>query len=113
MQPIDWDNVRYFLEVVRAGSVRQASLKLGVNQTTVSRRISSLEDQLGNKLFDRSVNGWMITPVGEKLIEPAEQMAEEAHTIERHVLAESQELKGKLRLTVGDICTHHRPGKDI
>ena len=105
MQPIDWDNVRHFLEVVYAGSVRQASHQLGVNQTTVSRRISALEDQLGNKLFDRSVKGWMITPVGERLIESAEHMAEEAHTIERFVLAESQELRGRLRLTVGDICT--------
>ncbi len=71
MQSLDWDNVRHFLEVVRSGSVRQASLQLGVNQTTVSRRISALEDQLGNKLFDRSVNGWMnrrrmadLSPIG-------------------------------------------------
>lgn len=105
MQPIDWDNVRYFLQVVRAGSVRQASQQLGVNQTTVSRRVSALEDQLGNKLFDRSVNGWLITATGERLIETAEHMAEEAHTIERFALAESQELRGRLRLTVGDICT--------
>ena len=105
MQPLDWDNVRVFLEVVRAGSVRQASQVLDVNQTTASRRITALEEQLGNKLFDRSVNGWMITPLGERLIESAEHMAEEAHTIERFVLAESQELRGRLRLTVGDICT--------
>jgi len=105
MHPLDWDNVRHFLVVVHAGSVRQASQQLGVNQTTVSRRISALEDQLGNKLFDRSVNGWMITAVGERLIESAEHMAEEAHTIERFALSESQELRGRLRLTVGDICT--------
>ena len=105
MQQLDWGNVRYFLEVVQAGSVCSASRQLGVNQTTVSRRISALEDQLGNKLFDRSVNGWMITQLGEKLIESAEAMAEQAHTIERFVLAESQELRGRLRLTVGDVCT--------
>lgn len=105
MQPLDWDNIRHFLQVVHAGSVRQASLQLGVNQTTVSRRISALETQLGNKLFDRSVNGWLITAVGERLIETAEHMEEEAHTIERFALAENQELVGRLRLTVGDICT--------
>jgi len=105
MQPLDWDNVRYFLQVVQAGSVFKASQQLGVNQTTVSRRINALEAQLGNKLFDRSVNGWLITAVGERLIETAEHMAEEAHTIERFALAESQELRGQLRLTVGDICT--------
>jgi DNA-binding transcriptional LysR family regulator len=105
MQSLDWDNVRYFLEVVRAGSVSQAAQQMAVNQTTVSRRIGILEAQLGNKVFDRSVKGWMITTVGERLIESAEHMAEEAHSIERFVMAESQELRGRLRLTVGDICT--------
>lgn len=105
MQPLDWDNIRHFLHVVHAGSVLKASQQLGVNQTTVSRRINALEEQLGNKLFDRSVNGWLITAVGERLIATAEQMKEEANTIERFALAESQELNGRLRLTVGDICT--------
>ncbi len=105
MQPIDWDNVRHFLEVVRSGSVIQASHQLGVNQTTVSRRITALEKRLGNRLFERSINGWMITPLGEKIIASAEHMAEEIHTIERFVMADSQELRGRLRLTVGDICT--------
>ena len=105
MQPIDWDNVRHFLEVVRSGSVSQAAKRLNVNQTTVSRRISALEEILGKPLFERSANSWSITPVGERLIKSAEHMAEEIHTIERYVMAESQELSGKLRLTVGDICT--------
>jgi len=105
MQAIDWDNIRHFLEVVRSGSVSQASQQMGVNQTTVSRRITALEDRLGKKLFERSTNGWLITPVGERIISSAEQMAEEVHTIERYVMAESQELSGRLRLTVGDVCT--------
>ncbi|MGD8590363.1 MAG: LysR family transcriptional regulator, partial [Chromatiales bacterium] len=46
MHSMDWDHVRHFLEVVRTGSVSQAALRLGVNQTTVSRRISSLETHL-------------------------------------------------------------------
>lgn len=106
MQSTDWNDLRYFLEVVRAGSVSQAAQRLGVNQTTVSRRITALEDYLGKKLFERLGNGWVITPVGERLISSAENMAEEAHAIERHVMAESQELSGKLRVTVADVCTH-------
>lgn len=105
MQAIDWDNVRHFLEVVRSGSVSKASENLGVNQTTVSRRVTALESQLGKKLFERSINGWMITPVGEQLISSADHMSEEVHNIERYVMADSQELRGRLRLTVGDICT--------
>jgi len=105
MQPIDWDNIRYFLSVVRAGSIKQAARRLQVNQTTVSRRISAFEKTLGSHLFERSANAWMITPMGEQIIEFAEHMAEEVHRIERHALADSQELSGKLRFTMGDICT--------
>lgn len=107
MHDMDWDNVRHFLEVVRAGSASRAAQSLGVNQTTVSRRIASLETQLGKKLFDRSGNGWLITPVGERLVASAEQMAVDAHAIERQILADSQELSGRLRLTVADVCSQH------
>lgn len=107
MHDLDWDNVRHFLEVVRSGSVTRAAQNLGVNQTTVSRRIASLEGHLGKKLFDRSGNGCLITPVGERLVASAEQMAEEAHAIERQILVDSQELSGRLRITVADVCSQH------
>ncbi len=51
---MNWDDIHYFLEVVRAGSVSKAALKLGVNQTTVSRRIAALEADLETRLFERS-----------------------------------------------------------
>jgi DNA-binding transcriptional LysR family regulator len=105
MHEIGWDDIRHFLEVVRLGSVTQAARRLGVNQTTVSRRITALEEHLGKKLFERLGNGWVITPVGERLAASAERMAEEANTIERHALADSQELSGRLRITVADVCT--------
>jgi DNA-binding transcriptional LysR family regulator len=107
MQGLDWDDVRYFLEVVRAGSLTQAAQRLGVNQTTVSRRITALEDRLGKNLFERLGNGWLITPVGERLVTSAENMAEEVHAIERQVMAESHELSGKLRVTVADVFTQY------
>lgn len=102
---MDWDNIRYFREVVRAGSVSGAARRLGVNQTTVSRRVSALEDDLGNALFERSGKQWLITAIGERLIESAESMADEANTLERLVMADSQELGGLLRVTVADVCT--------
>lgn len=107
MQSLDWDNLRHFLEVVRCGTVSRAAQRLGVNQTTVSRRITALEQHLGKQLFERSGNGWVITPVGERLVASAEHMSDEAHTIERHVMADSQELSGQLRVTVADVCTQH------
>ena len=107
MHKLDWDGVHYFLEVVRAGSVSGAAQCLGVNQTTVSRRITALEVHLGKSLFVRAGKRWLITSVGEHLIAAAESMAEDANTIERHVMADSQELSGLLRVTVADVCTQH------
>ena len=105
MHRFDWDHVRHFLAVVRSGSVSGAAKQLGVNQTTVSRRITAIERNLGQALFDRSGHGWVITPVGERLVQSAERMADEANTIARYAMAESQALSGKLRVTVADACT--------
>jgi len=105
MQNMNWTDVQYFLEVIHAGTLSRAARKLGVNQTTVSRRITALEEYLGKQLFERSGHSWVITPVGEKLVRSAELMQEEANAIERHVMADSHELSGPLRVTVADVCT--------
>jgi len=104
MHTLDWDDIRHFLEVVRAGSATQAAVRLGVNHTTVYRRIAVLEDKLGKDLFERANSGWVITPVGERIVAYAESMAEEANNIARQVLADSHELRGLLRVTAADHC---------
>ena len=104
MHTLDWDDVRHFLQVVRSGSATQAAARLGINHTTVYRRIAALEDRLGKSLFERSSSGWVLTPVGERIVAFAESMAEEAHNIERQILAESHELSGLLRVTAADHC---------
>lgn len=105
MHAMNWDDLRYFLAVVRWGSASRAAEQLAVNQTTVSRRIAALETHLRKRLFERSGNHWVITPVGERLVAAAEMMAEGAQSIERQVVADSQELSGKLRVTVADLCS--------
>lgn len=104
MQMINWDDLRYCLAVVKEGSVTAASRSLGVNHTTVSRRITALEKNLNVVLFDRSTAGWLITPVGEAALKSAEMMEEEVHNIRRSVQVDRQELSGKLRVTAVDCC---------
>ena len=53
----DWNDLKAFLAVARGGSTLAASKALGVNQTTVARRIESLEHDLGFKLFERGQTG--------------------------------------------------------
>lgn len=107
MHKLDWDDVRHFLEVVRSGSATQAAVQLGINHTTVYRRISALENKLGKNLFERLNHGWVLTPVGESIVTFAESMDEYANNIERKILADSHELSGLLRVTAPDHCFDH------
>ncbi len=103
MQNLDWNDIQYCLAVVREGSVTAAARALDVNHTTVSRRITALEKQLNVRLFDRSTAGWLIPPVGEQVLKSAEAIADEVNTIQRQVLADSQELSGTLKVTAVDL----------
>ena len=70
----DWTDLRYFLELARAGTLSGASRQLKVDHTTVARRIDRLEAQLGSTLFDRSREGYQLTEMGTALLPHAEVM---------------------------------------
>lgn len=107
MNKENWDDIRYFLAVTRAGSVADAAAELGVSHTTVSRRVQAFEKRLGVKLFDRLSSGWAVTPVGEDILLQAESMEEQADTIHRQLQATSQELSGLLRVTTETTFMHY------
>src|ERR1700684_4591091 len=71
---IDWDDVRYFLAVARGRSVRAAAERLGVNHSTVLRRIAQLEERLGAHMFEKLPSGYRLTAAGEEVLEFADQM---------------------------------------
>lgn len=66
------DNLRVFLHVARNGRLGDAALRLGVDETTVSRRITRLETELGCRLFDRTPQGWRLTEPGRGVLPHAE-----------------------------------------
>lgn len=70
----DWNDLRYFLEVARRGKLSAAALRLGVDHTTVARRISALEAGLGLALFDRANRSYKLTSDGRRLLSHAEKM---------------------------------------
>jgi DNA-binding transcriptional LysR family regulator len=67
--------------------------------------MASLERKIGKKLFERSSAGWLITPLGERILTCAESMAEDANAIERKLLSDILDLNSRLRVTVGESCT--------
>lgn len=87
MNTLDWNDLRYFLAVTSSGSLSAAARSLGVEHTTVSRRIETLEGVLGLRLFDRFARGWSLTEAGSALLPQAQRV--------------EQEIQGLLRLASG------------
>ena len=77
-QQLDWNDVRFFLAVVRKRTLARAAAMLGVDQTTVGRRIASLEARLGVSLFTRSAGAFQPSRAGRGVLEAAERMEEAA-----------------------------------
>src|ERR1700677_2020355 len=104
---IDWDDVRYFLAVARGGSVRAAAERLGVNHSTVLRRIAQLEKHLGAQMFEKLPSGYRLTAAGEEVLELANQMEASSHQLETRVLGRDQSVRGLLRVTLAPpLATH-------
>lgn len=95
----DWDDLRYFLEVARTQRVSVAAQRLGVDHTTVSRRVRALEQALGTLLFDKSRNaGFVLTPEGQQLQVYAEQMEGTLQSACEQVAGWGQTLSGHVRI---------------
>jgi len=107
MPDLDWSDLRYALAVGRQGSPGAAARELGVNPTTVQRRLDALEARLGARLFDRSRRGYQPTEAGALVLEQAQRMAEQADEIERRVLGRDRELVGPLRVTTAFVVMEH------
>ncbi len=107
MGGLDWSDLRYALAVGQGGSVAAAARRLGVNATTVQRRLDALETNLGARLFDRSRSGYQPTEAGTLVLEQARRMADQADEIERHVLGRDRELTGPLRVTTAFVVMEH------
>lgn len=80
---MDWDNLRYFLDLSRAGKLTAAARRLGVDHTTVARRVHALEKSLGQPLFIRSGAGYGLTEAGRRLLSQVEAMESSYLSIER------------------------------
>jgi len=98
-QGMNWNDLRYFLALAQQGSVSGAGRVLSVEHTTVARRVSALEKQLGSRLFDRLPSGYVMTQVAENLLPHALTMQELMQAADREVLGMDTQLSGSLKLT--------------
>jgi DNA-binding transcriptional LysR family regulator len=96
---LDWDQVRVFLAVARAGQLAGAAARLGLDVSTVSRRIDRLEAELGVHLFDRTRDGTVATAAAEAMLPPAEDMERGLAQFAAAVDAIESTAEGTVRLT--------------
>lgn len=103
---MNWDDLRFFLALAREGTVSAAGRALAVKHTTVARRITALEEQLGSRLFDRLPGGYAMTQVAENLYPHALSMEELVQAADREVFGMDTQLSGTLKLTASyDVFT--------
>jgi len=99
---MNWDDVRIFLAVARAGQILGAARRLGLNHATVSRRIAALEEAAGAKLFYRLTTGSELTPAGERLLSVAERMEADMIAARAEIAGEEEEISGEVRIGAPD-----------
>jgi DNA-binding transcriptional LysR family regulator len=99
---MNWDDMRIFLAVARAGQILGAARRLGLNHATVSRRVQSLEAALAAKLFRRTTTGSELTPEGERLMVMAERMEAEMNEARAEIAGEGEDISGTVRIGAPD-----------
>lgn len=96
---MNWDDLRLFLAVARTGSISAGARQLGVQHSTVSRRLHSLEEKLGARLIERKKTGYELTTAGESIKQSALRIETEMLGVGDVLLGKDTKLVGPLRVT--------------
>lgn len=102
MAAFDWDDLRFALAIAEGGSLSAAARALGVNHSTVYRRLGGLEAKLGSRLFDRDAGRLAPTAAGEELLASARRVDADLQALDRRLAGRDARLTGALRLTAPD-----------
>jgi DNA-binding transcriptional LysR family regulator len=98
MAGFDWNDLRSFLAIAHTGRLTAAAARLGVDHSTLSRRIAGLEHALKAKLFDRRPAGYSLTQAGEGLLPLAEEMERLALRAQEAVGGSAAAVEGTIRI---------------
>ena len=104
-QVIEWNDLRLVLAVCRHGTLSGAARELGVNHSTVFRRIGAIEEKISVRLFERLPSGYVMTEAGEAMLESAERVETEVFNLSRKLVGGDLRLNGNLRVTAPDALT--------
>lgn len=104
---MDWTDLRYFLGVARTGSLTRTAADLRVSQSTVSRRIAALEQDLRVRLFARHQTGYTLTDQGRDVLARAEAVEERVLDVERGAAGLDVSATGVVRLATAEMLATH------
>ena len=99
---MDWNDLRIFLAVARAGTLGAAARMLGQSQPTMGRRLRSLELSIGQTLFQRTGEGFVLTSEGAAVLPHAERIEEETLALQRELSGADKHLDGMVRISSSD-----------
>lgn len=99
---LNWDDLRFFLHVVRTKNLTQSALDLKVSQSTIARRITSLEEDLKISLFTRHQTGYFLTEAGKDITKYAEEVEAKIMSLQHTVSTFNTEITGTVRLATAE-----------
>ncbi|CAA0113102.1 HTH-type transcriptional regulator GltR [Starkeya nomas] len=102
-----WDDFRLIKAVADAKGLPAAAAAMGVNHSTVFRRLKQIEEQLGTLLFERHRTGYALTPAGEEMVALANRLDEEITAVGRKLAGREPAPSGELRVTTPDSLLIH------
>jgi DNA-binding transcriptional LysR family regulator len=107
LKNLAWDDFRLIKAIADARSLPAAATLLGLNHSTVFRRLGQIEDALGIKLFERHRTGYTLTTLGEEMVTLAQRVDEEINAFTRKVAGQELLPAGELRVTTNDSLLVH------
>jgi len=101
-QQLEWNDLHLVLAICRAGTLSGAARTLGINHSTVYRRVVTIEKKMGVRLFERLSTGYIMTKAGEAMLATGEKVEAEINGLSLQLLGRDLQLFGSLIITVPD-----------
>jgi len=95
---LDWGNLEYFISCANHGTLSGCAKEMGVNHSTVSRKIEKLEKELNTKLFERKNSGYSLTVHGKDLYKEVQKIDFKITALKEKFIPNSEQMSGKLVL---------------
>lgn len=97
-----WDDFRLIKAIADKRALPAAAAALGINHSTVFRRLGQIEDALGVRLFERHRSGYVATPAGEEMVQLAGRVDDDIHAFTRRLAGQEIKPAGELRIATND-----------